>query len=81
MAGPLAPAEEGIVYADVDLNDAVSHYFLHETTGHYWSKQFRVFFDAREMKPLNYGSAPDTRPSETEEEMQCQEILKENREV
>jgi predicted amidohydrolase len=81
MAGPLAPAEEGIVYADVDLNDAVTHYFLHETTGHYWSKQFRVFFDAREMKPLNYGSAPDTRNQKSEEETQCQEIPKEIREV
>jgi aliphatic nitrilase len=81
MAGPLAPAEEGIVYADVDLNNAVSHYFLHETTGHYWPKQFRVFFDAREMKPLNFTGAADTRNNKTEEEMQCQELLKENREV
>jgi aliphatic nitrilase len=53
MAGPLAPDEEGIVYADIDLNEATRHYFLHETTGHYWPKQFRVYFDAREMKPLN----------------------------
>ncbi len=54
MAGPLSPDQEGIVYADVDLNTAVSHYFLHETTGHYWPKQFRVFFDARELKPVNF---------------------------
>ncbi len=53
MAGPLAPDEEGIIYADIDLNDATRHYFLHETTGHYWPKQFRVYFDSREMKPLN----------------------------
>jgi hypothetical protein len=59
----------------------VSHYFLHETTGHYWPKQFRVFFDAREMKPLNFTGAADTRNNKTEEEMQCQELLKENREV
>ncbi|NIR15749.1 MAG: hypothetical protein GWN86_18195 [Desulfobacterales bacterium] len=26
---------------------------MHETTGHYWPKQFRVYFDSREMKPLN----------------------------
>jgi hypothetical protein len=26
---------------------------LHETTGHYWPKQFQVYFDSREMKPLN----------------------------
>jgi len=52
MAGPLPPSEEGIVYADIDLNQAVPHYFLHETTGHYWPKQFQVYFDAREMRPV-----------------------------
>jgi predicted amidohydrolase len=59
MAGPLAPTEEGILYADIDLNTAVPHYFLHETTGHYWPKQFRVLFDGRELKPLNEGRAPE----------------------
>ena len=58
MAGPLAPGEEGIVYAEIDLNQIVGHYFLHETTGHYWPKQFRVFFDAREIKPLNINVVP-----------------------
>lgn len=53
MAGPLGPAEEGIVTADIDLNDAVAHYFVHEPTGHYWPKQFQLHFDAREIKPLN----------------------------
>ena len=53
IAGPLAPTEEGIVYADIDLNQAVPHYFLHESTGHYWPKQFQVHFDARELKPLH----------------------------
>lgn len=53
MAGPLEPDEEGIIYADIDLNEVMRHYFLHETTGHYWPKQFRVYFDSREMKPLN----------------------------
>ena len=53
MAGPLAPTEEGIVYADVDLNEAVRHYFLHEATGHYHPKQFQLYFDSREIKPLN----------------------------
>jgi hypothetical protein len=53
MAGARAPDEEGIIYGDIDLNDATRHYFLHETTGHYWPKQFRVYFDSREMKPLN----------------------------
>ncbi len=52
MAGPLSPTEEGIVYADIDLNQAVPHYFLQESTGHYWPKQFQVHFDARELKPL-----------------------------
>jgi nitrilase len=52
MAGPLAPEEEGIVYAQIDLQDALPHYFMHETTGHYWPKQFQVLFDAREMRPL-----------------------------
>jgi hypothetical protein len=53
LAGPLAPDEEGIIYADIDLNEATRHYFMHDTTGHYWPKQFRVYFDSREMKPLN----------------------------
>jgi len=53
MAGPLAPTEEGIVYAEIDLNAAVPHYFLHETTGHYWPKQFEVRFDAREARPVH----------------------------
>jgi aliphatic nitrilase len=76
MAGPLAPAEEGIVYADIDLNDAVAHYFVHEPTGHYWPKQFRVFFDAREMKPLNFGKGPAARESGAEGEAQGQEFPK-----
>jgi hypothetical protein len=53
MSGPLAHDEEGIIYGDIDLNKATRHYFLHETTGHYWPKQFRVYFDTRELKPLN----------------------------
>ena len=53
MAGPLAHDEEGIIYGDINLNEATRHYFLHETTGHYWPKQFRVYFDSRELKPLN----------------------------
>lgn len=53
MAGPLPPDEEGIVYADIDLNQAPFHYFLHETTGHYWPKQFQVRFDTRELKPVH----------------------------
>lgn len=64
MAGPLSPTEEGIVYADIDLNNAVRHYFVHETTGHYWPKQFRLFFDAREMKPLNIRAEPDMGSAE-----------------
>lgn len=59
MAGPLPSSEEGILYADIDLNAAVPHYFIHETTGHYWPKQFRVLFDGRELKPLNEGRAPE----------------------
>jgi len=52
IAGPLAADEEGIVYGEIDLNAAAPHYFIHEGTGHYWPKQFRVFFDDRELKPL-----------------------------
>lgn len=57
MAGPLPPEEEGIVYAQIDLKETHRHYFLHETTGHYWPKQFQLLFDARELKPLlvDYG--------------------------
>ncbi len=53
MAGPLPPTEEGIVYADIDLNEAVPHYFIHDSTGHYWPKQFHIHFDAREMRPVH----------------------------
>jgi aliphatic nitrilase len=60
MAGPLPPIEEGVVYADIDLNDAVHHYFLHETTGHYWAKQFQVQFDARAVRPLTIQDARET---------------------
>lgn len=81
MAGPLAPDEEGIVYADVDLNNAVSHYFLHETTGHYWPKQFRVFFDAREMKPLNFAGAAEARDKRTEDDLPCGETVKVTRDA
>ena len=59
LAGPLLPDEEGIVYADIDLNNIPRHYFLHETTGHYWPKQFRVTFDAREIKPLTINRSMD----------------------
>lgn len=59
MAGPLAPGEEGILYAEIDLSAAVPHYFLHETTGHYWPKQFQVLFDAREIKPLRLTGEPE----------------------
>lgn len=52
IAGPLSLDQEGIVYGEVDLNKAIPHYFVHETTGHYWPKQFRVHFDDRELKPL-----------------------------
>jgi len=59
MAGPLAPGEEGIVYAEIDLNQLVRQYFLHETTGHYWPKPFQVYFDARETKPLYINVVPE----------------------
>lgn len=59
MSGPLPPVEEDIIYADIDLNKATYHYFLHETTGHYWPKQFQVHFDARELKPLKFKTYMD----------------------
>jgi hypothetical protein len=68
LAGPLLPDEEGIVYADIDLNKIVSHYFLHETTGHYWPKQFQVTFDAREIKPLTINRSKDLSDAKTEME-------------
>ncbi|MCC6611567.1 MAG: carbon-nitrogen hydrolase family protein [Burkholderiales bacterium] len=72
VAGPLPPTEEGIVYAEIDLNEAVPHYFIHESTGHYWPKQFQVHFDAREAKPvriLRDAEAPEVqRASAADEE-------------
>ncbi|MBW1997647.1 MAG: hypothetical protein JRJ29_06745 [Deltaproteobacteria bacterium] len=61
MAGSMAPDEEGIIYSEIDLNDATRHYFLHETTGHYWLKYFRVYFDSREMKLLNLIEPPEEK--------------------
>jgi len=58
LAGPLPPAEEGILCAEIDLQKAKEHYQLHETTGHYWPKQFRVLFDSEELKPLNIINQP-----------------------
>lgn len=60
IAGPLVLDQEGIVYGDIDLNRAVPGYFIHETTGHYWPKQFRVQFDDREMKPLALASEQES---------------------
>jgi nitrilase len=71
MAGPLPPTEEGIVYADIDLNAAVPHYFIHESTGHYWPKQFQVHFDAREAKPVHV--LRDAEPSGTTAEEAARE--------
>jgi len=53
IGGPLKPDEEGIVYADIDTEKCIEHYFKHEGTGHYCGKQFQVFFDTRETRPFN----------------------------
>lgn len=66
LAGPLEPAEEGILYAEIDLNEAARHFFLHETTGHYWPKQFRVLFDERELRPLTRGIPSDSEEVESQ---------------
>lgn len=52
LSGPIPPDQEGIVCAEIDLQKAKEHYQIHETTGHYWPKQFRVLFDPQELKPL-----------------------------
>lgn len=62
IAGPLALDQEGIVYGEIDLNKAIPHYFVHETTGHYWPKQFRVHFDDRELKPLTLDTEVEEAP-------------------
>jgi aliphatic nitrilase len=53
IAGPPASDEEAIVYADIDLNKAIPHSFIFDSSGHYWAKQFRVYFDDRELNALN----------------------------
>ncbi|QRP49079.1 carbon-nitrogen hydrolase family protein [Amycolatopsis sp. FDAARGOS 1241] len=63
LAGPLGPDEEGIVYGEIDLNSLIPAYFLMETTGHYWPKQFSVHFDDRELKPLTIGPPVDDGPA------------------
>ena len=52
ISGPLQSDEEGIIYGEIDLNNAPYHYWMHDSTGNYWPKQFEVHFDARELKPL-----------------------------
>ncbi|MEQ6438329.1 carbon-nitrogen hydrolase family protein [Comamonas sp. w2-DMI] len=68
LAGPLGLDEEGIVYGEIDLNKAIPKYFIHENSGHYWPKQFRLYFDDRELKPLTIDHvgepAPEVRPAE-----------------
>ena len=76
MAGPLPPDEEGILYGDIDLNALTTHYFLHETTGHYWPKQFRVYFDDRELKPLNMNLPPVGREQDKNDVVGGQAIPK-----
>ena len=53
IAGPIPPDQEGILYGEIDLNKAVPHYFIRDAAGHYRPKQFRVYFDDREMNALN----------------------------
>lgn len=69
VSGPLQPDEEGIIYADIDLNKAAYHYFLHETTGNYWPKQFRVYFDPRELKSLNTSRFLDLQHEQNDEQL------------
>ena len=53
IAGPIPPDQEGILYGEIDLNKAVPHYFIRDAAGHYRPKQFRVYFDDRELNALN----------------------------
>ena len=64
LAGPLPAGQEGIVYAEIDLEKGVQHYFVNDSTGHYWPKQFRVLFDAEELKPLNFAGQKKTEECE-----------------
>ncbi|MGD0237794.1 MAG: carbon-nitrogen hydrolase family protein [Syntrophorhabdales bacterium] len=66
MAGPVPATEEGIVYAEIDLSKAIPDYFVFDVAGQYWPKQFRVLFDARELKPLNVLKADPIEGIETE---------------
>lgn len=53
IAGPIPPDQEGIIYGECDLNQAVPFYFMRDATGHYRPKQFRVLFDDRELNALH----------------------------
>jgi nitrilase len=59
LAGPLGLDEEGIVYGEIDLNKGIPKYFVADSTGHYWPKQFKVEFDDREMRPLTIAHPGD----------------------
>lgn len=55
IAGPLID-DEGIVYADIDLNISPFYYFTHEPNGHYWPKPMTVLFDNQPRAPLRYAA-------------------------
>jgi len=69
MSGPLKSDEEGIIYAEIDLNNAPYHYWMHDSTGNYWPKQFQVYFDARELKPLVIKDSQDLGNRQNDQEL------------
>ena len=52
--------QEGIVYADCDLEKCIPGYFFQEPTGFYMGKQFQLFFNDEETKPFNLISRKST---------------------
>jgi predicted amidohydrolase len=53
ISNSLPPDQEGIVYAECDLEKCVPGYFFQEPTGFYMGKQFQLFFNDQETKPFN----------------------------
>jgi aliphatic nitrilase len=77
ISGPLID-QEGIIYADVDLNISPFYYFTHEATGHYWPKQLSVLFNDQQMTPVRYVSqTAEGTPASFQHFQQIQRSVKE----